>query len=31
MKNDFYRKLVEALKNCSEETQQEVTDELKKL
>jgi hypothetical protein len=31
MTNKFYRRLVEALKNCSEDTQQEVLEELEKL
>lgn len=31
MTNSSYRKLVQALKNCSDETQQEITNELKKL
>lgn len=31
MQNKHYRRLVEALKNCSDETQDEVLKELKKL
>lgn len=31
MTNKFYRKLVEALKNCSQDTQDEVLEEMKEL